>query len=91
MAVDVAGNNFIIAKFNGGAMLGTAEAASNAGPSVPHFNAPQEAPPQVPFRISNDKQTSASPCRLRLGRPRLRTRPPFGKAFFASRAKEVMV
>ena len=55
IAVDPTGNSFVTGQFSGGATLGTGETASNGDGDVflTRFNAPQEAPPQVTFRISN--------------------------------------
>lgn len=54
IAVDATGNSFVTGQFSGGATLGTGQTDSSGGGDVflTRFNAPQEAPPQVSFRIS---------------------------------------
>jgi hypothetical protein len=55
IAVDPAGNSFVTGQFSGTTTLGSNQPASNGGGDVfvARFNAPQEASPQVAFRISN--------------------------------------
>ena len=55
IAVDPAGNSFVAGQFSGTTTLGPNQAASGGGGDVfvARFNAPQEAPPQVAFRVSN--------------------------------------
>jgi len=54
IAVDSTGNSFVTGQFSGGATLGTGQTDSSGGGDVflTRFNAPQETPPQVNFRIS---------------------------------------
>ncbi len=55
IAVDPAGNSFVTGQFSGTTTLGSTQSASSGGGDVfvARFNAPQEAPPQVTFRVSN--------------------------------------
>ncbi len=55
IAVDPAGNSFVAGQFNGTATLGANQTSSGGGGDVfvVRYNAPQSAPPQVTFRVSN--------------------------------------
>jgi uncharacterized protein YfaP (DUF2135 family) len=57
IAVDPSGNSFVAGQFSGTTTLGPNQAASGGGGDVfvARFNAPQESPPQVAFRVSNSQ------------------------------------